>query len=87
MLGPTGLLSHAHKQVRFPLTLLSDENLSVGFHYQPAAYADIVEQCQGKLFLNFDDEAVSDDLRRFFSERFPEPCVYERAAPSAIEPL
>ncbi len=87
MLGPTGILSHAHKQERFPLTLLSDENLSVGFHYQPAVYNDIVKQSRDKLFLNFDDAAFNDDLRRFLSERFPEPCVYERAAPSASKSL
>lgn len=85
MPGPTGILSHAHKQERFSLTLLGDENLSVGFHYQPAVYADVVEQSRGKLFLNFDDDAFSDDLRRFLSERFPEPCVYERPGSVAIK--
>ena len=77
MLGPTGILNHAYKQERFPLTKLSDENLHVGFHHKPADSAHIVAKSQGKLFLNFDDDAFSDDLRRFLAERFPEPCVYE----------
>jgi hypothetical protein len=82
MLGPTGILSHAYKQERFSLTQVSAENLSVGFHHRPAVYADIVEKSRDKLFLNFDDEAFSDDLRRFLAERFPEPCVYERGRPA-----
>ncbi len=77
MLGPTGILNHANKQERFPLTKLRVENLSCGFHFKPAVYDNIIEKTQGKLFMNFDDEALSDDLRRFLTERFPEPCVYE----------
>ncbi len=87
MLGPTGILSHAYKQERGTLTLLSTENMSVGFHHRPADYADIVEKSRDKLFLNFDDEAFSDDLLRFLAERFPEPCVYERTARAAPHPL
>lgn len=82
LLGPTGILNHAYKQQRFPLTLLSEENLSVGLHHKPAVYADIVEKAKGKLFMNFDDDAFSDDLRQFLTERFPEPCVYEQ--PEAV---
>ena len=78
LLGPTGILNHAFKQTPFPLTRLSEENLTVGFHYKPAVSAEIVAKTQGKLFLNFDDEAFSDDLRRFLAGRFPESCVYER---------
>lgn len=78
LLGPTGILNHAYKQQRFPLMLQSEENLSIGFHHKPAVYADIVEKTTGKLFLNFDDEAFSDDLRRFLAERFPEPSLYEQ---------
>ena len=87
ILGPTGILNHAYKQERFPLTKLSDEKLHVGFHYQPAVSAQIVEKAQGKLFLNFDDEAFSDDLRRFLAERFPEPCVYERGSVCSTSPV
>lgn len=68
MVGPTGILNHAYKQQPFPLTLLREEGLHVGFHYKPAHFAEIIEKTNGKLFLNFDDDAFSDDLRRFLVE-------------------
>jgi hypothetical protein len=37
-----------------------------------------VKATQGKLFLNFDDEAFGDGLRRFLAERFPAMSIYEK---------
>ena len=83
MLGPTGILNHAHKQRPFPLTKQRDEQLCAGFYGAPPNYAEVVEKTQGKLYFNFDDHAFSDDLRRFLDERFPHPCCYERGGPAA----
>ncbi len=77
MLAETAILNHAYHQQRFPLTLLSEEDLVAGFHDQPATYNDIVAKAERKLLLNFDDPCFNDDMRRFLSERFPQPCRYE----------
>ena len=77
MLAEMAILNHAYRQQRFPLTLLSEENLFAGFHDQPATYSDIVAKAERKLLLNFDDQCFNDDMRRFLSERFPQPCLYE----------
>ncbi len=58
---------------------LADEGRVVGFYRKPAeSYAAIVEKCRGKTFLNFDDEALDDNLRRYLAERFPTPSIYEK---------
>jgi len=77
MLGPTAILNHAYKQHQMPLTRLSDEGWIVGWHKQPPSHAEVVEKTRGKRFLNFDDDAFGDGLRRFLAEYFPEPCVFE----------
>ncbi len=77
MLAETGILNHAYRQQRFPLTLVNEEGLCAGFHDQPSPYTKIVENTIDKLFLNFDDKAFNKDMRRFLAERFPQPCLYE----------
>jgi hypothetical protein len=91
--GPTGILNHAYKQERFPITRRSEENLYAGFHEKPAVYDDVVQKCKDRLFLNFDDAAFSDDMLRFLHEQFPRPCVFEapgqevsKAVPKAPAP-
>lgn len=79
MLGATGILNHAYKQQRFPMTSVKEEGVTLGFHNQPVTYDRIVSESKGKLFMNFDDAAFSPDMRRFLNERFPDPCVYEQA--------
>ena len=39
---------------------------------------------QEQTALLVDDEAFSDDLRRFLAERFPEPCLYERTETTGL---
>ena len=82
LLGPTAILNHALQHHGLSLTHRQTEDWYVGFHHQPAKYETVLEQSAGKRFLNFDDAALSGDLKRFLQERFPEPCVYERGAES-----
>lgn len=79
MLGPTAILNHAYRRQRFPLTLVREEGLKVGFHVAPTAYQTIVDACKGKVFLNFDDEAFCPNMQQFLAEQFPTPCCYESA--------
>ncbi len=83
MIGPSAILNHALKHHRLPLTNLATENWRAGFYERSFPYDEIVEQCRGRKFLNFDDEGFGDDLRRFLEERFPDPCVYEQDGPTA----
>ena len=68
------------------LVRLSDEGRKVGFYGKPPGYEEVVEKCRGKTFLNFDDEAFGEGIRRFLEERFPEPCRYERQEAPASAP-
>ncbi|MES2790106.1 MAG: class I SAM-dependent methyltransferase [Planctomycetota bacterium] len=88
LLGRTGILNHAFKFERFPLTHQVQEDLCVGFQQEPAIYDDIVVKSNAKQFLTFDDEAFTDDMRRFLAEQFPEPCQYEHRdrKASAVSP-
>ena len=81
MIGPSAILNHALKHHHLPLTNLATENWRAGFYERNFPYDEIVEQCRGRKFLNFDDEGFGDDLRRFLDERFPDPCVYEQSIP------
>jgi hypothetical protein len=56
----------------------------VGFYEKAADYGEIVEQCQNKRFLNFDDVAFGDDMKRFLRELFPSPCHFEAEGPSGL---
>lgn len=79
MLAESGILNHAYRQQRFPLTLISEEGLYAGFHDKPSTHAQIVEKTRDKLFLNFDENGFNEDMQRFLAERFPQPCLYETA--------
>ncbi len=79
MLGPTAILNHAYKQEKMPLTNLLEENIRSGFWGAPPAYEEVVKQTEGKQFFNFDDLAFGDVIRRFLTERFPEPSRFEKA--------
>ncbi len=78
MLGPTAILNHALKHERFELTHLDDEGTRAGIWGRPPSYDEVVKTSQGKLFLNFDDEAFGDGLRRFLVAQFPSKSVYEK---------
>lgn len=78
MLAELGILNHAYRKQNFPLTLIQEEGLYVGFHHKPPTYEKIVARTRDKLFLNFDDTGFNDDMRRFVAERFPRPCLYEK---------
>lgn len=77
-LAMTSILNHAMKQEKFQPVLLSEERPLAGFHDKPAKYEEIVSKCEGKLFLNFDDSAYSEGMRRFLTERFPNPSRFEQ---------
>lgn len=79
MLGPTAILNHALKHEQFELTRLSDDDSRAGFWGQTADYKDVLSKATGKQFLNFDDHAFGDGMRRFLSERFPTKSIYEKS--------
>lgn len=82
--GPSAILNHALRHNQFPVVKLADENSKVGFYENAADYGEIVQQCQGKRFLNFDDVAFGDDMKRFLRELFPSPCHFEVEGPSGL---
>ena len=82
-LGPTAILNHAYRTEQMPLVRLADEGRKIGFYGKPPSYEEVVEQCRGKTFLNFDDDAFGEGLRRYLHERFPDPSPYERPADEA----
>jgi hypothetical protein len=88
--GPSAILNHALRFNQFPVVKLADENWKAGFYEKPSTYAEIVDQCRGRRFLNFDDNAFGEDMLRFLSQRFPTPCFYEmEGAPAGttVDPL
>jgi hypothetical protein len=78
ILGPTAILNHAYAKDRFPLLKLGDEGRYAGFHDGTVTYCEIVSRCQGKTFLNFDDVAFDENMRRFLREMLPEPSPFEK---------
>lgn len=44
---------------------------------QENTYEKIKKECENKLFLNFNQGATNNDLKRFLSVMFPEPSTYE----------
>lgn len=81
-LAQTSILNHARRTDNFVPVSLAAEASYAGFHYQPIPYEQILSRCSGKQFLNFDDAAFNDDLRRFLAERFPSPCHFEAGGPT-----
>ncbi len=77
MVGPSGILNHAVKHEGIAVTRRDDEKLTLGFVFNPARYEDIVNGARGKKYLFFNEGAFSPDMRRFLTERFPLPCIYE----------
>ncbi len=78
MLGPTAILNHTFRHEKMTIHNLLIENTRCGFWGTPPAYEQVVKESEGKLFFNFDDLAFDDAIRRFLSERFAEPCRYEK---------
>lgn len=86
VLAKTTVLNHAMKTEGFSPISLKDEGLYAGFHRESAAYDAIVDKCSDKMFLNFDDDAFSEDMRRFLSERFPDRCRFEQVETMLSDP-
>ena len=78
MLGPTAILNHAYAVESFDLTWLKAEGRHVGFHGKAPSYEEVAKQCRGKGFLNFDDDAFGEGIRRYLAKRFPTPSIYEQ---------
>src|SRR5436190_9695244 len=78
LLAKMAVMNHAQRREGFVPVRLSEEGAIAGFHYQPAAWGDVVGKCEGKTFLNFDDAAYSADLRRFLGKLFADSCRFER---------
>jgi hypothetical protein len=78
MLGPTAIMNHALAHNDLRPVMIREEGTRAGFWRKPPTYNQVVNECRGKLFLNFDDDAFGDSIRRFLEERFPDPCRYEK---------
>lgn len=76
-LANLAVLNHARRREGFTPVRLADEGTYAGFHFRPPEYEAIRAACAGRLFLNFDDAAFNDAMRRFLAESFPERCRYE----------
>lgn len=76
-LAQSAIMNHIQSREPFTPIRLAEENLYAGFHWKPANYDDIVTQCTGRLFLNFDDDAFGPDMLRYLREQFPTPCDFE----------
>lgn len=77
ILAATAIFNHACKKERLELTLLSEEGHWVGFHGKQPSFEEALSQCRGKTFLNFDDAAFGEGMRRYLTQRFPHPSIYE----------
>ncbi len=78
MLGPTAILNHACKMEKMNLINLSEEKSRCGFWGKPPSYEEVVRQSEGKMYLNFDDAAFGEAIRKFLMERFPKRSRYEK---------
>jgi hypothetical protein len=79
LLGPTAILNHAFRQEHMDLVHIETEGSRAGsWGKPPPTYEDVVTRSRGKTFLNFDDDAFGEGLRRFLFEQFPERSCYER---------
>ncbi|MCA9210688.1 MAG: class I SAM-dependent methyltransferase [Planctomycetales bacterium] len=86
MLGQTAVLNHAMRHENsFPLMQIVEGRERAGFYNEGCDYETIVERCRTPLFLNFDDKAFNDAMRRYLSERFPTPCIYERRVHERVD--
>jgi hypothetical protein len=79
LLGPTAILNHAYTREKMPLTNILEENSRAGFWVKQPTYDEIVKQCEGKQFFNFDDPAFGEPVGTFLMEKFPHPCKYEKS--------
>lgn len=78
--GPTAILNHAYSNELLDLTSLSEEGQFSGFWHAQPDYEEVRSQSEGKTFLNFDDKAFGESIRRYLSEKFPEPSKYEKVS-------
>jgi hypothetical protein len=79
MLGPTAILNHAHGSgPGLDLCCVKQSGQRVSFHGHRPAPDTISHDCEGKLFLNFDDDAFGRQLFEFLQARFPRTSKFER---------
>jgi len=80
LLCHTAILNHALKQEPgMELVWISAEGRKTGFHGKSPSSEEVRRQCEGKTFLNFDDNAWGGGLEQFLEQRFPERSRFERA--------
>jgi len=77
LIGPTAVMNHAVKMGGCDLVHRGQEGRWVGFYQQAPSYKELVKLVEGKTFLNCDDPSLTEGVRRFLMETFPEPCKYE----------
>lgn len=73
----TAILNHAHKHEGFGVRLMRKERAGY-WGRPPQSYGHVIRDTCGSTFLNFDDAALCDPLRRFLHERFPNRSRFER---------
>jgi len=86
MLGPTAILNHATTKHGLTHSHLATEGTRAGFWEQTPSHQEVLEACEGRLFLNFDDKAFGEGTRQFLKERFPDRSRYEKASEDELRP-
>ena len=74
VLAPTAILNLALKNEGGKTISLEEENSRCGYWGIPPSKIEV----QDKMFFNFDDAAFGNEIKKFLTQRFPEPCKYER---------
>lgn len=78
MLVKSTVLNYAIRHCGLPVIRREDEKLTKCFYHRPPTRQQIDKATDGKLFLNYNEDAFGSDLRTFLRERFPDPCRYEK---------
>ena len=79
MAGLTAILNHAVHHHELPVVSLRDTAQRASFYRTPPSAKSLSKAVEGKAFFNHDDPAFGAAIARFLSDRFPDPCKYERA--------
>lgn len=78
LLCHTSIFNHALRHESLPLVSIVAEDQYIGFHDTMASFDEIGKKCSGKTFMNFDDKAFNDGMKKYLAERFPQKSKFEK---------
>jgi len=82
MLGPTAILNHAVSSGPSDLVQRGPEGRWAGFYGEIPPFEEFLKRVDSKTFLNCDDRSLTEEVRQYLKDLFPEPCRYEKVIPS-----